>query len=155
THSGTGTTTLYTGIRLNNTGTVNVAGGTLSVLHVNQVSTTTKTLTGGMWHVGANGTLTLKNKTTRLTTNHASRTLSGVNSVFTNLSALATNNGSFQLEDGRSFTTAGAFTNAGTLGIDATSKLAVMGDFTQTATGTLDVETGSGTWSDRLTATGI
>ena len=41
-------------------------------------------------------------------------------STFTNIANLATNNGSFTLKDGQSFTTVGAFTNAGSLTVDAT-----------------------------------
>jgi hypothetical protein len=44
--------------------------------------------------------------------------------------------------DGRNFTTAGSFTNNGTLTIGTGSVLTVNGDYTQTYTGTLDVQLG-------------
>lgn len=157
-HSGVGTTSLLTGIRLNNTGTVNVEGGALSALIVTQLplSGPTKVLAGGTWNVGANSSLTLGRSTTNtIFTNNAKVTLSGVNSVFTNLGTLTTNNGSLQLQDGRAFTTAGALTNAGTLGIDGTSHLTVGGNFTQTASGSLIVATADPVMlSDRLTVSG-
>jgi hypothetical protein len=72
----------------------------------------------------------------------ASVTVSGPNSAFTNLSALTTNQGTFNLLGGQSFTTSGAFTNSGTLVLSPSSVLTASGSYTQTASATLVIQLG-------------
>jgi hypothetical protein len=132
---GTGISTIASTIALNNTGTVEVDSGTLSF----QGSVTQQsgnTLTGGTWNVNANSTLSLANGGD-ITTNQGNVTLSGANSSFTNFNSIANNQGSFNLSNGRSFSTIGNLTNSGQVNIDKTSSLNVDGTFIQTATGTL------------------
>jgi hypothetical protein len=69
-------------------------------------------------------------------------TLSGLNTTFTNLAGVTTNQGSFSLLGGQSFTTTGSFTNSGKLTLGSGSTLAVQGNFTETSTGKLTVEIG-------------
>jgi hypothetical protein len=85
------------------------------------------TLTGGTYIVDG----ALKFDGANIATNAANITLSGVNSKITDqtganaLANFATNNGTFALAAGRSFTTAAAFTNNGTLNIGGGTKFAV------------------------------
>ena len=61
-------------------------------------------------------------------------TLSGTNSVFTQINTLADNQGTFNVLDGRAFTTAGDLENIGTLWVyGAGSRVDVLGTYTQTA----------------------
>ena len=85
-----------------------------------------------------------------IVSNAATILLDGVNSnlVLSNgmnaLVNLASNeaSGSLTIQDGRSFSSAGAITNAGSLTIGAGSILMINGDYTQTAAGTLTTEIG-------------
>jgi hypothetical protein len=131
-----------------NTGTVEVAGGTLDIsAAVTQVSG--NTLTGGAWTVtggpGAHAKLDITSAG-RLTTLGAGSTvtLNGPNAVFTNLQGLRTINtgASFSLLGGEAFTTAGALTNKGTLLLAPGSVLTVNGSYTQPFAGTLAIEMG-------------
>jgi hypothetical protein len=144
---GTGTSTIAT-TALDNTGTVDVASGTLDIsAKVGQVSG--KTLTAGTWTVIGSSTVHSKLDITsagRFTTlgSGATVTLSGPDSVFSNLAGLNTiaSGASFALLGGRSFKTAGALTNDGSITLSPSSILTVGGSFTQTSTGTLTVELG-------------
>jgi hypothetical protein len=133
---------------LNGTGWVNHGtvgarnGGTLQAQ-----GTTTNfaagTLTGGTWEAFANSTLRLIGG--NVTTNAASILLDGANSNFfsdtgtTNaLAGFATNAaaGTFTVRNGRTVTTVGDFSNAGSLTVDATgaaSQFTAAGVYTQTA----------------------
>ena len=93
------------------------------------------TLTGGAWIVKSNSTLSLSGG--EIVTNQGSVTLSGANSTFTNFNHVANNQGSFNLANGRNFTTVGNLTNSGQVNIDKTSSLNVTGTFSQTVTGSL------------------
>ncbi len=98
---------------LNNNGTVEVAGGTLNLQSsVTQISGSD--LSGGAWQVDAGATLEFPSGA-NFTTNHGTVILNGIGSVFTPINALVENDGSFQILNGRSFTTVGNFTNNGTL----------------------------------------
>jgi uncharacterized repeat protein (TIGR03803 family) len=144
---GTGTSTVGT-TTLDNTGTVAVSSGTLDVsATVTQVSK--KTLKGGHWSVigspAVPATLDITSAANFTTLGFgAAVMLNGPNSVFANLSALATlNKGTrFSLLGGQSFTTAGALTNNGHLTLSPMSVLTVAGSFAQTSTGGLTVELG-------------
>ncbi|MBV9008164.1 MAG: hypothetical protein JO354_03210 [Verrucomicrobia bacterium] len=120
-------------------GTINIASGALT-----NYSSTTQTLTGGTYNVEANSTLSLGGGS--IVTNDANVSLSGANSTFNEINALANNQGSFAISNGRNFTTAGALSNSGTVAIGSGTTLTVSGGntFTQSSTGTL---TGAGTLS--------
>ena len=127
---GTGTSTMSA--LTTNTGTVSVYTGTLlfSAQYNNGVADVDhSTLTEGTWNVFDGATLTFASYGT-LTINQANVTLSGPNSNFTSINGLADNQGSFALLGLRQFTTAGNFTNEGTVVLDAGSTLHVSGDFT-------------------------
>jgi len=55
---------------------------------------------------------------------------------------VTTNSGEFEILGGRSFTTASALSNSGTLAMDNVSSLTINGNYTQTAAGSLDIELG-------------
>jgi hypothetical protein len=133
---GAGTTTI--GIAFDSSGAVEVHSGTLSIgPSVAQVSG--NTLTDGTWYVGANSTLVLPGI---ITTNQANVTLDGAGSQFAAVNNLASNAGSFSLLGGRNFTTAGDWSNTGSLTVAANSTLTVNGNFTQAAAGALNVQLG-------------
>jgi hypothetical protein len=130
---------------LNNTGTVNVQSGTLNAFNVAQISGST--LTGGTWKVFGGSTLKLSSGafgTTSLTTNNAVVLLDGAGSSLANfVGELATNGGSFTVQDGASFSTPGAFTNTGTIVIGNNhSVLTTNGNYTQSAGGALAIGLG-------------
>jgi hypothetical protein len=130
--------------RLDNTCTLLVNSGTVAVTGgVSQISQ--RTLTGGTWEVSATGSvpavLTLGVRISMIG-QQATVIESGPKSAIPSLTSLAVNAGSFSLDNGRSFTTVGAFTNAGTLTLSPGSVLTVNGNFTQQAGGVLNVEMG-------------
>jgi len=152
TSSGSGTTSL--GGTFNDAyhavaGTVTVKEDTLDFTGtVGQVNA--GTLAAGKWIVDGNtslsGTLDFTAyDSTPLTTigRPASVTLSGPNSLLgTALAGLTTNQGSFSLLAGASFTTAGNFSNTGTLTlapVTAGATLSVNGDFSTTGVLTIDL----------------
>ncbi len=93
------------------------------------------TLTGGTWDVLAGATLSVPSAAA-ITTNDGNVTLSGAGSVFTPINSLATNNGSFSVLAGRSFSTFASLSNTGTLTIGGT--LDVAGSYSQTSAAILD-----------------
>jgi hypothetical protein len=101
-----------TGIRLNNSGTIDVSSGTLTADN----TLTANTLpAGGAWVVRNNATLDFASQT--LSTNQASITLNGSNANFTQLASLSSNaaGASITLANGKAQTFSNALTNAGTL----------------------------------------
>jgi formylmethanofuran dehydrogenase subunit C len=143
-----------TGKLLVNTGTVVVSGA------VTQVSGTT--LTAGTWRANgsAKSAATLEiTSAANFTTigSQAIVTLNGPNSTFTNLAALTAVQGSFSLQGGQSFTTAGDLTNSGNLTLSPGSVLAVTGNFTATSSAKLTLQMGGTNTHPRigsLSATG-
>jgi hypothetical protein len=133
---------------LNNTGTITVGGGALTLSGaINQLTGTA--LTGGTWIVASGAspaTLRMNTATNGITNIEANArvTLNGSSTSFPQLSKLAANAGSLTLLAGRSFTTVGDFVNTGRLMVDSTSKLTIGGTgiFTQSAAGTLLVSLG-------------
>jgi hypothetical protein len=118
------------GVTVNNTGAVEVIAGTLTLgSTVTQVSGST--LTGGTWYVFDGAVLNLT-AGANLATNNATVGLFGGGS-FPKIDRLTRNTGSLFLLGGATFTTAGAFANAGVIVLDAASALTVQGGFTQTA----------------------
>jgi hypothetical protein len=144
---GTGTTTVAS--LLNNTGTVQVQTGTLSLSGtVTQVSG--NTLTAGTWNVNSTATvpatLNITSAGTLTTIGTAAKvTLNGGNSTFSNLSGLNSilAGGSFSLLGNQSFTTSGALTNAGSITLSPGSTLTVVGSFTQTSAGKQTLQMGN------------
>ena len=111
-----------------NNGTLNIAS-TNSIFTVNGnlngITSSSTTLTGGIFNI--TGTLRLPSSRA-INTNAATIALDGTSSNIysgsgtTNaLANLATNNGTFKLMNGRTFTTAGAFSNSGTIDLDGAS----------------------------------
>jgi hypothetical protein len=131
--AGSGSTSV--GVAFNNTGTVLAHSGTLS-FDASVAQLAGGTLTGGAWDVDSGSTLTFS-VLGPVTTNAANVTLTGAGSTFSNLSGLASNTGTLDLEGGQTFMAAGNFTNSGSLIAGAASALDVTGNFTQTAAGTL------------------
>jgi len=118
---------LPSGSNLNNQGTLRATNGaTLIVGNTNFTNLSGTTLTGGTYEVFANSTIKLPSAT-GIVTNASTILLDGVNSnigrISDSLDALtpyfATNAaaGHFTIQNGRNFTTAGAFSNAGILTI--------------------------------------
>jgi hypothetical protein len=137
--SGTNTSALDS--FFSNPGLVLALAGTLAInFDTTEVSGTT--LTGGTWEVFGGATLTL-NRGVNLTTNNATVVLDGPGSAFTNLATLAANGGTLQVLDGAAFTTAGDFSNTGTLTIGLGSVVTVSGNYTQQdPNATLEVQLG-------------
>jgi autotransporter family porin len=133
---------------LDNTGVVEVAGGTLGVsAAVTQVAGSA--LTAGTWTAEGSATVHSKLDITsagRLTTlgSAAAVTLSGLNTTFTNLRGLTTIDAgaSFSLLGSQSFTTLRALRNEGSITLGPGSVLTVNGNFTQTAAGTVTTQLG-------------
>src|SRR5262249_15494976 len=114
-----GTMTTITGVELANTGTVRVQSGTLRTDTVQNVSG--GTLTGGTWEEDTNSTLDFVGQP--VTTNQPHVILDGAGSTFNAINGLTTNGSAGQLEvkNGRTFTTAGTFTNNGTVNVVGTT----------------------------------
>lgn len=127
--SGSSTFVVNPGISFSNTGTLDVTGGTMSLLSGVQ-QTSGSTLAAGAWKVRNGATLSIANA--GYLTNNASIELHGTGSTFGAISQLTSNNGSLTLADGRAFnfqTTGEHFFNAGT--------------FVKAGTGTTQVTTGA------------
>ena len=103
------------------------------------------TLTGGTYNVlatdsSATSTLSIGGGT--ITTNAANVTLSGANSVFNEIGGITSNQGSFAVANGRTFTTVGALANSGTLIASGGSTLTVAGNFNQSPAAVLEGDGG-------------
>ncbi len=140
-----GTSAATISASLDNQGQVEVDTGSLAASgNVDQVFN--GTLTGGTWTVqggpAVQSTLNISNHSFTAIGVAANVTLNGPNTTFSNLSGLATNNGSLSLLGGAALTTgASLFTNAGSLMLGAGSVLNVNA-FTQTGGGTETVQIG-------------
>lgn len=108
---GAGTATTISGVELTNAGMVRVMSGTLTTDTVQNLSA--GVLGGGEWEVHDNASLDFAGET--ITTNGAVVTLDGANAAFGALDTTSVNNaaGELSFRNGRSFTTAGDFTNDG------------------------------------------
>jgi hypothetical protein len=125
---GNGTSVIVLSQQLNNTGTVSVSSGFLDSQTTAQVNN--NTLTGGTWNVLANARLRV-NGFANLTINNGNITPSGPGSVFTNITNLATNNGSFSLLGGQGFTTVGDLANNGSVTLGPGDTLTTTGNYTE------------------------
>ncbi len=125
--TGTGTTEFFN-VPFTNTGTLEVASGTIKS---NSVTTAGNTLTGGTWKVLNGSTLDLVGNT--ITTNAATIILQGAGSTFAAVDGLSINAaaGTFQLASGRNFTTAAGFTNNGTLSVGPGTQFTASQSFAQ------------------------
>jgi uncharacterized repeat protein (TIGR03803 family) len=145
--SGFGTSAIAT-TSLDNTGTVEVASGTLAVsAAVTQVSG--GTLTAGTWTVSSSSrehcTLEISSAGSFATLGSMTQVaLSGLHTAFTNLTGLTTidRGAGFSLLNGQSFAMTGALTNRGGLTLSAGSVLTVSGSFTDAPGGRLSFELG-------------
>jgi hypothetical protein len=148
--AGTGGTNI--GVAFDNTGVVQVQTGVLNIsgAFTNFSGTT---LTGGTYLI----TAALAFEGADIQTNAANIVLDGSSSQIVNnfngknaLLNFASNasGGSFTIQNGRNFTTAGAFSNAGTVAVGSSSTFTATGNYTQT-TGDTDLQGGT------LAATGL
>ena len=129
--NGSGTSTISWPWNFNNTGTVQVQKGMLSIAGgVAQLPGST--LTGGTWIVSGSSTLSIATGS-NITTNQGSITLDGPGSTFAKINTLANNQGTFTITDERNFTTVGGLANSGTINVGNGSTLAVSGNLNQTA----------------------
>jgi hypothetical protein len=136
------------GLTLVNTGTLDVASGTLSLgSNISQVAG--NTLSAGTWNALSGATLQFPNGT-NITTNKAHINLAGSGANITGLSGLSSNSGSLSLTNGANFTTSGDFSNSGSLTLGTGGTLSVMGNFNQTSAGTLNIDIGGTPASGRF-----
>lgn len=129
-----GAGTLYVGVPMGNGGSVAVQGGWL-VLNGGLPQLSGTTLTGGAWSVSGDSMLSIPGGS--IVVSSATIALSGPDSAFPALDALAVNNGSLALDGGRVLSLA-SLTNYGTISVGSGSTLAV--------TGTLLLASGTGTF---------
>ncbi len=122
------------GAAFTNNGTYTAGnGGTLDVTNLANVSS--GTLTGGTYEVDAGSTMVLPGN---VTTNAATIILSGAGAAFAAISPITNNTGTFKLENGAAFTTAGNFTNSGTIWLDP-STLNVTGNLVLNSSSVLNI----------------
>jgi hypothetical protein len=142
----------------NNPGATEIEAGTLSLTGgVSQLSLlpgSSFAINGGTWHVFDGASLSLPGIGVNpiiILQQAASVQLSGPTSAFNQLGQLATNNGTFQIDSGRNFTTAGDFGNNGTLIVGAGSTFTVPAGNTLTNTGLIQ---GAGTIAANVQSSG-
>ncbi len=114
------------------------------------------TLTGAIWIVGANSSMSIG---ANITTDSANIILNGPGASFTSLSPLAeiASVGRLEVTGGGSFTTAGNLDNAGSIDL-ASGTLNVTGNYTQEASGAFEVAIGglaAGSQFGQLNVTGL
>jgi MBG domain (YGX type)/SdrD B-like domain/Putative Ig domain len=135
-----GGTITVNGANWSNQGTLRAENGGILIANATLANLSGGTLTGGTWEAFANSIIRVP---AAVTTNAATVLLDGVGSAFrlTNatttdaLANLAANaaGGSFTVQGGRNFTTAAAFSNAGSLIVGSASTFTTAGNYTQTA----------------------
>jgi RHS repeat-associated protein len=134
-----GTSVVLDTATLNNAGTVQVLAGSSLTIHANVTQVAANVLTGGTWNVFDHATLSVTSAGT-LSTNEGNVLLSGAGSTFVNLAGLSDNEGSFSIQGGRTFATAGNLLNGGALLLGPGHALTVAGTYTQTGTGSLEID---------------
>jgi hypothetical protein len=124
-----GGTTNFTDVQFHNTGTLDVRVGSVVA---NNYSVTGGVLAEGTWKVSGSASIDLQG--VAVTTNNADVTLDGASSTFAAVNGLVTNGatGKFSILGGRTFTTAGNFTNNGRLTVGPGSTFAVVSGSTLT-----------------------
>src|SRR5205823_1082801 len=101
------------GANWSNTGTIQASnGGTIGFLTLPS-NYSSSTLTGGHWYVFNGSTMNFGSSS--ITINAADVRLDGATSSFASITNLATNNGTFTIGNGRSFSFAGTVTNNGAI----------------------------------------
>ncbi len=126
---------------LSNNGTIEADSGTLNLAATSFAQLSGNTLSVGTLSAQDGATLELPSGTA-ITSNAANISLGGSGATITGIAGLASNSGSFSVTGGASFTTAGDLSNSGSLTVGAGSTLSVTGNYTQTSTGTLNVQIG-------------
>jgi formylmethanofuran dehydrogenase subunit C len=138
------TATLNVAGNMSNTGRVNLSDSTLNVKGTVAQLSSSNALTAGTWNVGPSSNLNFAAGSKITSLAGAQVTLNGVNSNFAALASLSSiaHGSSLSLLGGQSFTTAGNFTNNGTLTVGAGSILTATGSFTQASNAALNVQLG-------------
>ncbi|HEV3342661.1 MAG TPA: hypothetical protein VG125_19975, partial [Pirellulales bacterium] len=123
-------------VPFSNAGTVSVTSGTLAIPS-DATDISGGTLTGGAWSVAGTGALSLDSGAAVTTIGvPASVILDGSSASFASLAGLATNDGSFTIQNGYNLTTtAGTFSNAGAVTIGTSSTLAGPSGFSYVQSG--------------------
>ncbi len=133
--SNSGTLTQSAGHTISGYGTINAAIDNLGTIEAQNGTLTVDgpatnfsggTLTGGTWIAENNSTLSISSFG-NIATNQATIVLDGATASFPNANALAANLGTFDLLDGRSFSSTGSLANAGSIDIAGSSSLLVNG----------------------------
>jgi hypothetical protein len=124
------------GGHLDNTGTIEVAGGTVTVDSASQLNML-GTLSGGTWIVRRNSSIGIYEAgpmAARIKTNEATILLDGPGSKFQNVDTLENNQGKgrFTITNGRAFTTLGKLANSGAIEVGPQSTLTINEGYTQT-----------------------
>ena len=136
---------------LTNTGTLQATGGTLNV-NSTLTNYNAGTLTGGAYRADQNSSLNLG--IGPVTNNNAVVTLNGSNSNIGAINSVSTNNGTFNVQNGRGFGTVGNLANNGTINVTNGSTLAVNGTMTNAAGATLNVDHSTASFSGTFTNNG-
>ncbi|MBX3382383.1 MAG: hypothetical protein KF864_02635 [Phycisphaeraceae bacterium] len=128
-------TTAFTDVAFDNTGTLDVRAGVFST---NGVTLTGGLLDRGTWRVSNGATIDLIGQA--ITTNRAAIEIDGASSAFAAADTIETNDTGARLSfsGGASFTTAGDFTNLGSLSVGAGSAFTVVGGSSLTNYNTID-----------------
>jgi hypothetical protein len=144
------------GVRMNNTGFVDVRNGTLNLNGpISQMSATT--LSAGTWQVYPTGTLGFGTSIVRTVGANATINLVGGGASFAALSTLTTNNGTLNFSLGGIFDTtpfAGTFTNNGVIDLTHDRWFRVNGNFVQGASGVINLDLFSTARYSRVIVTG-
>ncbi len=115
--------------QLDNQGTIEASNGNFTLTgSIDQF--TGSTLTGGTWIVRADSSLNI-DIGSDIATNQGTVVLDGVESQFDRIDTLADNQGTFEILNGREFSTVGSLTNSGTIIIGAGSTLTIGGIYYQ------------------------
>ncbi len=128
--------TLFVEANITNAGIIEASNGaTLDLTAANISNFASGVLTMGTYQVNANSTMNINGS---ILNNAATIILNGANTTFSAISSMTSNTGTFELKNGAKFTTAGNFTNSGTLSLDPSS-MDVPGNLTLNGSGTLEM----------------
>ncbi len=139
--AGPGTSTVEVDGTLNNTGTIEADSGTLDLDPTSISQLSNGALTGGTWNAEDGANLEFPSGT-NITSNAGNISLGGSGAVIGGIASLTSNSGQLIVTGGAEFSTAGDFTNSGSLTVGAGSTLTVNGNETQTAASTLSIQIG-------------
>jgi autotransporter-associated beta strand protein len=136
----TGGGTVAINATYNYAGSTTVSAGTLAANSISPATLSGGVLSAGEWTVESGGAIVTL-ASLNITTNLASVTLRGANSIFSNIDTLSDNEGRFAIDAGRTFSTGSNFTNGGAVTVGASSVLKING--TLTNTGSIDISGGA------------